>query len=343
MPTADELLASGACDDILTVDLESRQILIPSSVKNIGVESDDKVRILHFRLPRYYCATDLSEFAIRINYENAKGGGDLYDVKNPTVEDDLIKFDWIVGRYAVTYKGNVVFNVCLRDATDGVVNREFNTTIATLPVLQGLETGEAIIEQNSDILEQWRNNLFGTGDTIEQQIRDVGAEVSANIPASVNQYVAENADALRGESGATFTPSVSTSGVISWTNDKNLPNPTAVNIKGPKGDDFTYDMFTAEQLEALKGADGETIVSIVRTNGTGASGTTDTYTIATNTGNTHTFQVYNGADGEGAGDMMKSIYDPQNKNADIFAYADGLVEHTINSILEILNSEDATV
>lgn len=236
MPTADELLTAEVCDDVLTVDLESRQILIPSSVKNIGVESDDNVRILHFRLPRYYCTTDLSEFAIRINYENAKGGGDLYDVKNPTVENDLIKFDWIVGRYAVTYKGNVVFNVCLRDATDGVINREFNTTIATLPVLQGLETGEAIIEQNSDILEQWRNDLFGTGDTIEQQIRDVGAEVSANIPATVEQYVAENADALKGDNGATFTPSVSASGVISWTNDKGLSNPATVSIKGTKGD-----------------------------------------------------------------------------------------------------------
>lgn len=236
MPTADELLTTEVCDDVLTVDLESRQILIPSSVKNIGVESDDKVRILHFRLPRYYCTTDLSEFAIRINYENAKGGGDLYDVKNSTVENDLIKFDWIVGRYAVTYKGNVVFNVCLRDVTDGVINREFNTTIATLPVLQGLETGEAIIEQNSDILEQWRNDLFGTGDTIEQQIRDVGAEVSAGIHTSVSQYVADNADALRGESGATFTPSVSASGAISWTNNKGLANPSPVNIKGPKGD-----------------------------------------------------------------------------------------------------------
>lgn len=38
-----------------------------------------------------------------------------------------------------------------------------------------------------------------------------------------------------GENGATFTPSVSESGVISWTNDKGLPNPSPVNIKGPQG------------------------------------------------------------------------------------------------------------
>ena len=38
-----------------------------------------------------------------------------------------------------------------------------------------------------------------------------------------------------GEDGATFTPAVSTAGIISWTNDKGLPNPTPVNIMGPEG------------------------------------------------------------------------------------------------------------
>lgn len=39
-----------------------------------------------------------------------------------------------------------------------------------------------------------------------------------------------------GENGATFTPSVSSEGVISWTNDKGLTNPDPVNIKGPQGE-----------------------------------------------------------------------------------------------------------
>ena len=39
-----------------------------------------------------------------------------------------------------------------------------------------------------------------------------------------------------GDGGATFIPSVSADGVISWTNDKGLPNPKPVNIKGVKGD-----------------------------------------------------------------------------------------------------------
>ena len=38
-----------------------------------------------------------------------------------------------------------------------------------------------------------------------------------------------------GSDGATFTPSVSSDGVISWTNDKGLDNPDPVNIMGPQG------------------------------------------------------------------------------------------------------------
>jgi hypothetical protein len=39
-----------------------------------------------------------------------------------------------------------------------------------------------------------------------------------------------------GDNGATFIPYIDNEGVIHWTNDKGLVNPTAVNIKGPKGD-----------------------------------------------------------------------------------------------------------
>lgn len=37
--------------------------------------------------------------------------------------------------------------------------------------------------------------------------------------------------------GATFTPSVSEEGVLSWSNDKGLDNPVSVDVRGPKGND----------------------------------------------------------------------------------------------------------
>ena len=44
-----------------------------------------------------------------------------------------------------------------------------------------------------------------------------------------------NAQGPAGENGATFTPAVDASGNLSWTNDKSLPNPDTVNIRGPQG------------------------------------------------------------------------------------------------------------
>lgn len=71
-----------------------------------------------------------------------------------------------------------------------------------------------------------------------------------------------------------------------------------------------------------QGASGASIASIERTSGTGAAGTVDTYTITLSNGGSSTFQVYNGADGDGAGDMLAAVYDPTGRAQDVFAYVD---------------------
>lgn len=76
-----------------------------------------------------------------------------------------------------------------------------------------------------------------------------------------------------------------------------------------------------------KGDPGTSVSRIERTSGNGAPGTTDTYTMYdSEDAPIGTFAVYNGMDGIGSGDMLKSVYDPQNKNADIFDYVDKAVE-----------------
>lgn len=80
-----------------------------------------------------------------------------------------------------------------------------------------------------------------------------------NPTFTLNFKLKMGADGKDGENGATFTPSVNINGELSWTNDKNLPNPNPINIKGEKGDPFTFDDFTPEQLEGLKGPAGQGI------------------------------------------------------------------------------------
>lgn len=74
------------------------------------------------------------------------------------------------------------------------------------------------------------NGAFHTNiDTVKQ----VAASNTEEI-AKANERI-DNISLTSGEDGATFTPSVSDEGVISWTNDKGLENPVSVDIRGPQG------------------------------------------------------------------------------------------------------------
>lgn len=224
MATAAELLAGVVeVDRTLVIDSAFRTINIPSSVPTLGVEHDDDVLRLNFRMPRYVSNTDLSGFTVRINYINAQGESDVYTVKDVVVGDQYITFTWLVGPTAVRYKGNTKFNVCAKtlkaNGTDDdgntvyIVDREFNTTIATLPVLEGLEVDESIVSEYSDLIEQWKRELFGIGDTEEASIKAVsqneqaaieakGAEVLATIPAEYTETAEAAQEGIRTKADA---------------------------------------------------------------------------------------------------------------------------------------------
>lgn len=64
---------------------------------------------------------------------------------------------------------------------------------------------------------------------------DTGATGPQGPAGSDGEDGAPGAQGPAGENGATFTPAVDVSGNLSWTNDKSLPNPDTVNIRGPQG------------------------------------------------------------------------------------------------------------
>lgn len=143
----------------ITIDDNLRTMNIPSDIALLGVESDDDVNKIAFKMPKTYCGYDLSTFVAHINYVNAEGEGDQYIVDDLAADGEdptLLDFTWLVGRSACKYKGRTQFIVCLKKyASDGSGNvlQEFNTTVYSLPVLRGLETTAAVIQQNPDIIE----------------------------------------------------------------------------------------------------------------------------------------------------------------------------------------------
>lgn len=170
-------------NEVIVIDNDLRKITIPASITLLGVESDENVQTLHFQMPKIYKGLDLSEFAIRINYMNANNVGDLYAVDDNEVSGDNITFTWTVGRVACMYKGNTKFIVCLKkkDASGNVL-KEFNTSLASLPVLEGLETTEQVVQENTDIIEQILNKIDGLTSISPEDIATAVEEYMVNNP-----------------------------------------------------------------------------------------------------------------------------------------------------------------
>ena len=218
MATADEILAAAVeatADKMLDIDLDQRTITIPPSIKNLGVMSDDAVLWLHFRMPRMYGNIDLSLFKIRINYKNANGDPDAAPAKNVSIADDTITFSWEVERNATAYKGDVRFIVCLKNmGADETVSNEFNTTVATLPVLEGLETTEQVVQRNPDLVEAILSRLAALETKAAAKISSVILLASGWVGDSSPYSQVVDIDGVTARSRVDLNPSVEQLGIF---------------------------------------------------------------------------------------------------------------------------------
>lgn len=180
--TKSAVVADAQTEDICIIDSNLRIASIPESFKVLGVEHDKDVRVIQFRIPKLYKNIDLSTFTISVNYQNANGIKDRHLVTNKSVSGDHIEFSWTVGRTATKYKGDTKFIVCMRlTGAEGVIEKEFNTTLATMTVLEGLEVDDPVIEQEEkDIIAQL---LQIVDDKSKEAVQAVTAEGTKQIKA----------------------------------------------------------------------------------------------------------------------------------------------------------------
>ena len=161
--------------DWCEISHDFRTITIPSSRILAGVTSDEKVNRLYFKCPRTYGEVDFNDFNFRINYTNANGEGDQYLVMDKSVSDDEIRFTWLIGRHACEYAGVIRFILCAVETGAGsVIQREYNTAVHTLNVIQGLETSEAVEEAVIDVIDQFQEDFakLDNLDTYMAEIRE---------------------------------------------------------------------------------------------------------------------------------------------------------------------------
>ena len=154
MPTIDELLNASNEVATCTVNPDTREIIVPEKYKILGVFSDEKVTKIPFTCPKVVGNNvDLTEYNLYINYQNAIGRHNAYLVDDVTVSGDNITFSWLLSRDVTLSSGVVKYSICAKKLNGDSISNEWNTAIANGVVIQGLEATQAIVEENSDIIE----------------------------------------------------------------------------------------------------------------------------------------------------------------------------------------------
>lgn len=201
-----------------------RYITVPDGLKRLAVQYDHDIETVTFDCPRYWDGIDMSEMKIYVNYLRSDGEPGCYNVQNVTIDSSdtsLMHFDWTVSRNVTEVHGKIVFLVCIKKADENgnEVNHWNSELCKDCYVSEGLEYAEETLpEIYPDIIEQW-----------SREVTNVIDEVNA-----VTNQLLQDVDSGK-FNGATFTPSVSEDGYISWSNDKDLENPETVSIRGVPG------------------------------------------------------------------------------------------------------------
>lgn len=217
------------------IDPETRVIDVPEEYQLLGVESDEKVERMYFQCPKIVGDNiDLSKLALRVNFRNANDQKDQYIVDDVEISGDNITFSWLLSRRVTQYKGNVSFIVCAVKASGEEITNEWNTTLATAQVLEGLEADITLPEEDTDVVKQ----LIAVA---TQKITDVqNATSSANTAAS-------NAD-IKAQEAANAAEDAR--GVIDQiTKDSYLHTTTQTFVDTVKASPTAYGNAIPEQIE----------------------------------------------------------------------------------------------
>lgn len=208
MSTKEDVNLLSEESDICTIDAKTRVIFVPSTIVVGGVQSDKNAERIKFSCPKIVGDNlDLSKFSVRINFENVSSVDFNVSIKDQYICDDVavdgenVTFSWLIGRNAARYMGTVRFIVCaVKTDSDSNISVEWNTAIAEVPVLEGIEIDQPQIGQEekdviNQLLELTKNTsaeaVQNVNSAKEQAIKDIQSVSQPDTTLTIEGGLAE--------------------------------------------------------------------------------------------------------------------------------------------------------
>lgn len=224
-------------DPHFSVDVDTRVISYQSPSKLVLVKDDHNSEIFTFDMPKEVDGHDVTLCDIkRIHYINLGSGKeeskDIYEIKDLQVseeDENKVVFSWLVSSNATKYAGTLSFAIqfaCLND--DNILSYNWRTLpYSSVPVSDSIYNEEAAIEESTDILSQWYNDIIGAGDSAVGKITEAKYKAIGEIDTFADESIDSIGSTARDAVNEIVETANNVGGVFVSTEEPTDPKPAA--------------------------------------------------------------------------------------------------------------------
>ena len=189
-------------DSHFVIDPDTRKISNAGQTENVLIQYDHNSEVFTFELPRYIDGHDMTLCnRVRVHYNNVDGKtnraipdvAEMTDLRVSETDPSKVVSSWLISRNATQLAGTLNFLIqylCVDD--DDNIVYEWHTDIYDgVYVSSGRRNGKQAVVRYTDVLEQWYQRLFGTGESVMVLAEEKINEITATGNSKINEVVAE--------------------------------------------------------------------------------------------------------------------------------------------------------
>lgn len=200
-------------DPHFKIDGDTRVITNMSDVKVALMQGDHNSERFTFEIPRYVDGHDMSLCNIcqihflNVGSSNRATNTGIYEVDDlqfdPKDEQNRVVLSWLISSNVTKYVGSLSFVIRFGCSTDGVVDYIWNTAVHSgITISSSICNSETVVQDYTDILEQWRNELFSSIPIVKTIQNPDGVTITITDKEGTTESVIKNGErGPKGEQG----------------------------------------------------------------------------------------------------------------------------------------------
>ena len=244
-------------DPHFSINADTRIITYTSPEKLILIQGDHNSEIVTFDIPRYIDGHDMMlSDVVQVHYINIDSNNShnrnsgIYEVLDLQVSPDDENFcvcSWLISKNATLFVGPLTFTLRFACTNASKLVYVWNTAIYNgIPVSNGIDNSDIVVEEYADILESWYWEFVSAGTTGVNVVVEAKDKAVSEIEDFLSQYGGIMVSETEPESTQIVVWLNPTNSTLRIRNQETGEFEALTSIKGEKGDPGDVSNITQE-------------------------------------------------------------------------------------------------